>query len=850
MATGPTTSQVSEEKDILKPGAESHNKKKSWLELRNLVSSTRRQQTSLANRVPVEFTFVQKVIDKKKATRLYFLGVPPGNRENTLLYTDLDNLQYTEQDEEQEEGQASANWKPLLVSFRGIFFSSGFSKEEQLLRERKRLGSLGITAYEYHRQSSKFLFQACGSVFTCTDERFENQPLRPKEIISYSITGTRIDCKLCPSDSNLIAFVHEKNIWVTNVAMSEDTQLTFTHTGVPDAAKDPKSAGVASYIIQEEFDRYSGYWWQPTQPATASKKKIHRILYEEVDESNVELMHITHQGFDDHTDYFRYPRAGTCNAKVTLKVVEFEMSEDGRVSNIVWKSLMEELQSIFPWVEYITRLDWTPDGKYVWVQLLNRSQQSTALILIPFSSFVSEDFFLKESLVTNSDPIVYVIYEEHSDIWINVHDCIHFFPQTNPEEISFLWASEATCIRQLYFITAQLQKKEMVPGNLKPSLLKFHQLTHQEAEVLPKKLWVDESRQLVFYKALHDTPLEEHVYVISYVDPQRPIRLTPLGFSVQDMQFSLDFEYLVYNLSNLATPHFCMIARLEYVSQQTLAVTRHDISKLMHLSTALTTMPFQPEPEIFTYQSPSTREMMYGVIIKPVNFDPSKLYPVVHYVYGGPQVQLVSNAFQGMRALRLCPHLGYVVVMLDNRGSSKRGLRFEGYIKHKLGICELEDQVEGLKWIAGQKGYLDLSRVAVHGWSYGGYLSLMALAKRPDVYKVAVAGAPVTNWNSYDTGYTERYMDTPMNNATGYQEGSILNITKNFPDEENRLLLIHGMIDENVHFHHTSQLVDKLVKDCKPYQLLVYPQERHGIRKPDTYEHYETSILSWLQQHL
>lgn len=189
MATGPTTctSQLSEEKHILKP-KESKQRKKSWTELKNLVNSTRRQQTSLANRVPVEFTFVQKEVDGKKTTRLYFLGVPPGNRENTLLYTNLDDVIHGDELEgDLTDEQRSANWKPLLVSFRGLFFSSGFSKEEQLLRERKRLGSLGITAYEYHRPSSKFLFQACGSVFTCTDTKFEVRrcPVEPYSQIHW-----------------------------------------------------------------------------------------------------------------------------------------------------------------------------------------------------------------------------------------------------------------------------------------------------------------------------------------------------------------------------------------------------------------------------------------------------------------------------------------------------------------------------------------------------------------------------------------------------------------------------------------------------------------------------------------
>jgi len=192
-----------------------------------------------------------------------------------------------------------------------------------------------------------------------------------------------------------------------------------------------------------------------------------------------------------------------------------------------------------------------------------------------------------------------------------------------------------------------------------------------------------------------------------------------------------------------------------------------------------------------------------------------------------------------------------------------------------MGTVELNDQVEMLQWLAETTGYIDLNRVALHGWSYGGYLSLMGLIQYPDVFKVcahrccfpysritvlincyrynlqlAIAGAPVTSWNFYDTGYTERYMDLPQNNPHGYMAGSILTYVNKFPDDENRLLIIHGLIDENVHFYHTSQLINALVKIGKPYQLQVYPNERHSLRSLDASKHYETTLLSFLQNHL
>nr|XP_022905301.1 dipeptidyl peptidase 9-like [Onthophagus taurus] len=240
------------------------------------------------------------------------------------------------------------------------------------------------------------------------------------------------------------------------------------------------------------------------------------------------------------------------------------------------------------------------------------------------------------------------------------------------------------------------------------------------------------------------------------------------------------------------------------------------------------------------------------MVFRPHDYIPGQKYPTVLNVYGGPEVQLVSNTFKGMRQLRM--HMlaarGYCVVAIDSRGSQHRGLGWEGHLKGRMGTVELEDQVEVLKWLAESLKCIDMDRIAIHGWSYGGYLSLMGLAHYADVFKIAIAGAPVTNWSLYDTGYTERYMDLPDQNPQGYLEGSVLNYVNKFPEQENRLLIIHGLIDENVHFYHSSQLISALVKAGKPYSLQVYPNERHSLRHLDASKHYETTLLSFLQNHL
>ncbi|KAI4458581.1 protease family s9bc dipeptidyl-peptidase iv-related [Holotrichia oblita] len=189
-------------------------------------------------------------------------------------------------------------------------------------------------------------------------------------------------------------------------------------------------------------------------------------------------------------------------------------------------------------------------------------------------------------------------------------------------------------------------------------------------------------------------------------------------------------------------------------------------------------------PELFTHQI-SAGPTLYAMVFRPHDYLPGRKYPTILNVYGGPEVQLVSNTFKGMRQLRM--HMlaarGYCVVAIDSRGSQHRGLNWESHLKGRMGTVELQDQVEVLRWLANSLKCIDLTRVAIHGWSYGGYLSLMGLAHHPDVFKIAIAGAPVTNWSLYDTGYTERYMGLPENNPQGYQEGSVLNYVNKFPEE-------------------------------------------------------------------
>ncbi|KAF9929115.1 dipeptidylpeptidase [Linnemannia zychae] len=260
-----------------------------------------------------------------------------------------------------------------------------------------------------------------------------------------------------------------------------------------------------------------------------------------------------------------------------------------------------------------------------------------------------------------------------------------------------------------------------------------------------------------------------------------------------------------------------------------------------------------PVAEFFTFMS-SDNVQLHGCLYRPANYIEGQKYPTLVSIYGGPRSQMVTNEYKLPKFLRvfLATRLGYAVVMIDGRGSNDRGVEFEGRLRYRMGQIEIRDQVEGLQFLAKPEngGLVDIDRVAISGWSYGGYLTLMALAQYPKIFKIAIAGAPVTRWELYNTAYTERYMGLVHENKEGYDKSNLMNWVDRFPDGENRLLIAHGLIDENVHFKNTEMLVAELIKSNKPHQIQVYPTERHGLRDARVNEHFETLMFWLLKKHL
>jgi dipeptidyl-peptidase-4 len=352
---------------------------------------------------------------------------------------------------------------------------------------------------------------------------------------------------------------------------------------------------------------------------------------------------------------------------------------------------------------------------------------------------------------------------------------------------------------------------------------------------------LDQEREQVYFVATRKRPVERHLYAVS-LEGGTPRRITqaPGTHEVVVDHAGRRFVDVYQTLDRPPTVTLRALANGEFADDALLA-TLYDAP-----DPRVTALGLQP-PELVTLQN-RAGDTLYGALYRPPARFGAGPFPTIVSVYGGPHVQLVEDSWRttvAMRAQHL-RSLGFLVFVLDNRGSAGRGLMFEGVIKHDLGHWEVEDQVDGVHWLVAQ-GLTDPDRVGIYGWSYGGYMALMCLARAPETFHVAVAGAPTTHLDGYDTHYTERYMGTPASNPGGYAQSSVMQHVENI---RGKLLLVHGLIDENVHFRHTARLINALIKARKPYDFLLFPDERHMPRKLADRVYMEERIRDYFVRHL
>lgn len=596
------------------------------------------------------------------------------------------------------------------------------------------------------------------------------------------------DAKLSPQ-GRYVSFIRDQDLYVIDLRTDKETALTTDGAGLI-------QNGVAEFIAQEEMDRDTGYWWAPDDS---------RIAFARIDDSPVQEVERFEINADAARMYRqRYPAAGTANTLVELRIVEI----DNRKTINVDLDLREH---------YLARVDWFPSSKSLAVQRQSRDQRRLDLLAIDARNGRSRG-----------------LLEERSPHWIELNHDLHFLERSD----AFIWSSRRSGYKHLYLYDFD--------GKLLRPLTAGRWMVVGDGEETGL-VGVDERAHKVYFLANEASPLERHLYsaALDTKHPERPQRISKEPGWHQAELLPSGKGYLDLH-SSPGDPPSASVRNLD-------GSVRHWLVRNA-LDSSHPYSPFMSHHSKEEFGSIEARDgqALYFRLIKPTPFDTTKRYPVVIDTYGGPHAQYVRmdwmggvRAAQGYFRQVLAQH-GFVVFSLDNRGSGFRGTEFETALSGQLGKIEVEDQLRGVEYLK-RLPFVDPDRMGIMGWSYGGYMTLMSMTTTK-AFRAGVAGAPVTDWRLYDTHYTERYLRTPQQNAVGYDRSNVLT---HLGGLHGRLLLVHGMADDNVLFTNSTMLMQALQARGVQFDLMTYPGSKHGlIRMPETGRHYYETVLEFFKQAL
>ncbi|HHJ10347.1 MAG TPA: S9 family peptidase [Bacteroidetes bacterium] len=491
----------------------------------------------------------------------------------------------------------------------------------------------------------------------------------------------------------------------------------------------------------------------------------------------------------DESRVSQYPLVDIRSRVARLKNIRYPMAgmESEEIHLFVYDRKNKKTREIItpgPYDQYLTNVAWSPDEKYLFIAVLTREQDHMWLNMYD----------------VQTGKKVRTLFEEKNIHYVEPLHPVRFLPE-HPGE--FIWQSSREGYNQVFlYDTTGRMIRNLTPGK--------YDVTNV--------LGFSDHDLYMYYVSTEESPLQRHIYRVGVITGKKK-KLTVVDGTHQGI-LSPDGKYLIDRYSNLETPRIIEVinAKGEPVKRLLTAGNPWEERRLGRV--ILDSLPAEGDSPVLYYR-----------LIKPVNFDPAKKYPVVVYVYGGPHSQLVTDSWLGQS--RMWQHYmagqGYVSLTMDNRGTRGRGFDFESSIHRHLGDYEVKDQMRGIKYLKSLP-YVDTTRIGVHGWSYGGFMTISMMLKNPGVFKAAVAGGPVTDWKYYEVMYGERYMDRPQENPEGYAEADLKNYVDNL---KGHLLIIHGAMDSTVVWQHSLTLLRAFISRGKQVDYFVYPTSPHNVRGYD-----------------
>ena len=538
----------------------------------------------------------------------------------------------------------------------------------------------------------------------------------------------------------------------------------------------------SGYVHRQEFGIDKGMWWNEAGTQLAYYRK---------DETMVANYPLTNWNEREAVNKdIKYPMAGMTSENVT--VVVYDVASGKKVT----------IQTGEPKEQYLTMVSWEPTGKFIFIGVLNREQNH-----LKFNKYnASTGAFVK------------TLFEEKATTWVEPQHAITFVPN-NPNQ--FIYQTDFYGFNQMYLYSTD--------GKL------IKNLGYKDV-VVTNLLGFDTTNSKINYIGTANNGLDRQLYQVD-LKSVKTVQLTTVS-GTHNASVSSDGTMILDQYSNATTPNEISILNVKNkMANTTLVKADNPFAGKIDL----------PKIELVTLTSADGKTLLNGRIIYPANFDATKKYPVMVYLYGGSHAQLVTNKWlsgAGYFDIYMAQQ-GYVVFTMDNRGSDARGKKFCEVNHRQLGVNEMADQMEGIKFLKS-KAFVDADKIGVFGWSFGGFMSTSLMTSQADTFKVGVAGGPVIDWKYYEIMYGERYMDTPQENPEGYAKTSLLDKVKNL---KGRLLIIHGAQDPVVVQQHSMNFIEACIKAGKQVDYFLYPNHEHNVSGRDRIHMY-AKIADYFDTHL